>query len=404
MDCTLYSFSSGDGRLAVARRVVAVLVAYVLVLCVLGAMGCTGELDPDGGRVASRADSAEAVEAVDLGDSAEARVRIIELAAPLDAREAQISGLTWWDDRLVVLPQYPRVPRRDAPRLYEVPREALAAALLDTATAQSAIEPEPVSVGVDVLDEQASGYQGCEALLFAGDRAYFTIEATGAWMGLAGMRAYVASGTVAPGHGIEASVSTGTTAESTITLTGVEEIPTQTRLKDMAYEALVEHHDTLYALYEANGANVNPSAQVHLFDRELRPVGTRPMPALEYRLTDATSADAQGRFWVINYLYEKEAGKLNPAPDSVALEHGMGASHRRRNAEVVERLVELQITPSGIRRTPTPPIWLRLGSGTGRNWEGIARFGNGFLLATDTFPETLLAYVERPAAQAFDDE
>jgi hypothetical protein len=333
-------------------------------------------------------------------------VRIIELAAPLDAREAQISGLTWWDDRLVVLPQYPRVPRKEAPRVYRLPHAALAAALVDTTARQAAIEPEPVAFDVSVLHEEASGYQGCEALLFAAGHAYVAVEATGAWLGLAGMRAYLASGTVkpAPGDGAGASATTGEAVEPKIALTGVTEIPTQTRLKDMAYEALVEYRDTLYAFYEANGANVNPSAQVHLFDRDLRPIGTRPMPALEYRLTDATSADAQGRFWVVNYLYEKEADKLDPAPDSVAMEHGMGASHRRRNAAVVERLVELQITPNGIRRTATPPIWLRLASGTGRNWEGIARFGDGFLLATDTFPETLLAYVERPASQTITDD
>jgi hypothetical protein len=58
----------------------------------------------------------------------------------------------------------------------------------------------------------------------------------------------------------------------------------------------------------------------------------------------------------------------------------------------VERLVEYRYTPRGIRRTDTPPLWLELAA-DGRNWEGLVRFADGFLLVTDTFPKTLLAYV-----------
>jgi hypothetical protein len=171
-----------------------------------------------------------------------------------------------------------------------------------------------------------------------------------------------------------------------------------TTLNNMAFEALVVHEGTVTALYEANGGNVNPDPVAVRMTHNLTPLEPLPMPALEYRLTDATSVDSLGRFWVTNYLYRGEAAAMNPAPDSVALEGGVGISHRNRI--VVERLVELQITPTRIRRTSTPPVWLQLEGGTGRNWEGIVRFGDGFLLATDTFPETLLAYVPRRVATA----
>jgi hypothetical protein len=40
------------------------------------------------------------------------------------------------------------------------------------------------------------------------------------------------------------------------------------------------------------------------------------------------------------------------------------------------------------------PIYLKLMPDNSRNWEGIARFEDGFLIATDTFPETIFAFVK----------
>ena len=41
------------------------------------------------------------------GAPAEAQVRVIPLAAPLDTPRAEISGLAWHGDDLILLPQYP---------------------------------------------------------------------------------------------------------------------------------------------------------------------------------------------------------------------------------------------------------------------------------------------------------
>jgi hypothetical protein len=132
---------------------------------------------------------------------------------------------------------------------------------------------------------------------------------------------------------------------------------------------------------------------VRRYETDLRPLGPVSFPTLEYRLTDATALDADGRFWVINYFYPEDRDLLRPGVDSLALRYGRGASHR---ASSVERLVEFRYAPSGVTRTETPPIWLRLDPQTARNWEGLARFRDGFLLATDRFPATILAYVPAP--------
>jgi len=113
---------------------------------------------------------------------------------------------------------------------------------------------------------------------------------------------------------------------------------------------------------------------------------------IEYRITDFTAPDEDGRFWAINYLYDGDKDKLDPAADQIAREFGRGESHLQ--SEHVERLVEFQYTENGIIRTGTPPIQLQfLADGKARNWEGIVRLDDiGFLLMTDKRLERFWAH------------
>lgn len=312
---------------------------------------------------------------------AEASVHTLPLAAPFDDPDVEVSGLTWAGDTLVLLPQYPSRTADDG-----TPRALLGLVRsdLERAVAAGTSDPlTPFSIPLDAegLQDHAHPYQGCEAIVVAGNRVFVLVESD---LRRGGMQGYLLHGTASPGW-----TSVWLDAASAVSLEA------QTDLNNMAYETLTVWGDTLVALYEANGGNVNATPHALRFDPSLRPLGPLRFPTLEYRVTDATSVDAEGRFWVMNYFYPPERGKLNPAPDSLMLDSGVGASHRQTS--VVERLVEYRITPSGIVRTPTPPIWLTLTGEDGRNWEGVARLGNGFLLATDRYPRTLLAYVEAPA-------
>ena len=73
--------------------------------------------------------------------------------------------------------------------------------------------------------------------------------------------------------------------------------------------------------------------------------------------------------------------------------YGIGPTHAENN--VVERLIELEYTGTELVLSEAPPIQLQLlGDDEGRNWEGIVRLDDrGFLLVTDKFPETILAFV-----------
>jgi len=315
----------------------------------------------------------------------ETAVQHIPLAPPLDQPSAQLSSLVWWGEMLVLVPQYPTFAADGdtaQAHFYGIPRDALRRAIQRPDAPGPAIEPMPLKIeGVRLL--RGDGYQGIEAVVVSGERWYAAVEAGRA--DAPGMQAYLASGRVA---------SPTPSGSPPFTIASIAEVDVPTDLANMAYETLVVHRDTLIALHEANGARVHPDAEARRFDDRLVEQAPLPMTPVEYRVTDATAADSTGRFWVMNYLYPGERDLLDPAVDDVAREHGVGVSHRDRT--VVERLVELQVTPSGIRRTSASPVWLELAPETGHNWEGVVRFGDGFLLVTDTFPETILAYVSPP--------
>jgi hypothetical protein len=321
---------------------------------------------------------------VDSASACEVAPRPLPLGAPLDRDDIELSGLAWHGDTLVVLPQYPsRAAPEGTQRLYGLSHAALMRAVADSAAPP--INPIPIALRAEGMAPTTAAYQGFEAIAFAGHHVYLLMESA---RDSAGMEGLLFRGRTTPGlHRIELQ-----TAEA-------RRLPMQAALPNMSYEALTTRADTVLALFEANGAHVNPQPRVYRYDAALRPVGSAPFPTLEYRLTDATSMDAAGRFWITNYFFPGEQSVLQPAADSLTRRFGEGHTHRM--SEVVERLVEYRYTPSGrIIRTGTPPIQLTLDGGTGRNWEGLARLGDGFLLATDRHPSTLLAYVPGPGADS----
>jgi hypothetical protein len=301
----------------------------------------------------------------------------LALAPPLDQASMEISGLTWYGDTLVVLPQYPARGSAEGERtLYGIARSNLERAVRDSTVR---LDPFPIPLHGNGFNDHAHVYEGCEAIAFRDGEVFVLVEGNGDG---AGMEGYLIRGTVEPGlRGIHLRAS------------DERSLPMQARLRNMSYEALTVRGDTVLALFEANGARVNATPQMLRFADGRQALDPLSFPTLEYRLTDATALDAEHRFWVTNYFYPGERKVLTPGPDSLALRYGAGATHQ--SSEVVERLVEYRYTPRGIHRTDTPPVWLQLGGGTGRNWEGVARFGDGFLIATDKFPTTILAYVPR---------
>lgn len=322
---------------------------------------------------------AELDSAEDIDEVAEAvqeyPVIEIALAGPVSSRNAEISGLAWYSDTLILMPQYPSFDGgRD---FYALPKAEIEAYLLGDAA--DPLTPLAIPVQDEGLSSLIDGFEGYEAIAFIDDEVYLTIEANTK----DGMRGYLVAGQMAPDL-----------SELVVKTAVITEILPQTDQNNHSDETLLVDDDKLITIYETNGVDVNESPVAHRFTTDLSAVDTVPLSNIEYRVTDATRLDENGRFWVANYFYPGENVLQTDRDVLAALQGGWGVTHLAYDQ--VERLVELQITEDGIDFTDTPPILLELPNDEARNWEGIVRLNNGFLLATDKYPETILAYVERP--------
>ncbi|MEP0545598.1 MAG: hypothetical protein ABJF88_01570 [Rhodothermales bacterium] len=328
-----------------------------------------------------------AEERADTTAPLETRAQPIPLAGPIASRAAEISSLTWHGDDLLLLPQYPgrfsttsdsvsaASEDGDSGALFALSKVDLLAFL--DGPRDGALKPRAVRFEAPGVVEKVAGFDGYEAMVFDGDRVFVLIESTGA----TAMQGYLASGAVQPDGTVRLDAAT------------VTPLPPQAHLRNLSYETLLATSSGVIALEEANGPAVNPHPEAYHFDTASGERDSLAVPAIEYRLTDATGLDAAGRFWAVNYFYPGDRALLRPGPDALRAKFGIGATHRRE--ATVERLVEMQLVGGEIVLTARAPIQLELlDAERARNWEGIARLDDrGFLLATDTYPETMLAFI-----------
>lgn len=284
--------------------------------------------------------------------------------------------MAWYGDFLVLLPQYPdRFGPGDG--VFFVLDRAEIEAFVD-GTPTGPLTPRPLPIDAAGMRSHFPGYQGLESIAFDGEKVYLTVEAKPG----EAMMGWILTGRVKPDlSGLH------------IDLTSAQEIPPQADINNLTDEAIVlwgrGESATLLTIYEANGRLVNARPVAHRFAADLTPLASLPLASVEYRITDATDADADGRFWAINYFYPGDV-KLKADSDPLL-------SLIVKNLPQVERLVEFQISEERVGFANTPPIYLQLLEADARNWEGIVRLGDrGFLLVTDAHPRTILAFVAKP--------
>ncbi len=319
------------------------------------------------------------VEVKPAGRSTTSEVAVIRIPLAGDASYAYLegSGLAWYGDNLVILPQYPdRFRSNGHSALFTIPKARLLAFL--SGKNKQPITPRLLPFSENGVEAKIEDFGGYEAIAFRDHRTYLTIES--GW------------GNNMMGHVVEGNMEPDLSMLRLNPVT-LRNIPPQAKLSNMSDESLLIAHDKIITFYEANGANINPRPRVHLFDLNLQPLGTLPLDNIEYRITDVTAPDATGRFWAINYLYPGDRIKLKLAPDKIAARYGRGPTHTK--FVTVERLVPFSYTTDGVHLVDAPPIQLKLiDDDHARNWEGIVRLDDkGFLLITDTYPETILGFV-----------
>jgi hypothetical protein len=297
-------------------------------------------------------------------------VRLLPLAGPITSPDAEISALCWCGDNLVMVPQHPeRFGRAEGELLLLTVTRAEILAVVDGAQ-EEPLRPRPLVLEAPGLIAGIPGWDGLEAIASRDDTIYLAAETEHDGR----MGGMLLRGRVSPGTGpLRMRVEPGRLAP----------VPLPHDLPNMSQEALIMAPGQVVVLFEANGVMVNPDAHAAVFDTDLNYQGTAPLDPVEYRITDATDVDADGRFWVINYFFPGEARVLRP-PDVPATP--------------VEHLLEMQLRDGRITRTGRAPLDLRTDpQQPARNWEALARLpGRGFLLMTDRYPATLLAFVPDP--------
>jgi len=309
-------------------------------------------------------------------DLEEQTVLEIPLSGEFVKNNPELSGLVWYKDNLILLTQYPdRFPEGDHGHLFFIPKEIILEGL--RSENRKPINPIKVPFYDQGLSLQIDGFDGYEAIVFQGTQVFLMIEAKKR----RGRTSYIISGEIQP------DLSAIRLKSSSLL-----EVEPQIEKGEMSYETAVIYKRRIAIIFESNGRKVNPNPGVRFFDLMLNSKKFIPFPNVEYRITDATAVDPKGRFWVINFFYPGEK-YLKSNHDSIAEKYGKGKTHLSR--EAVERLVEFQISESRVSMVNKPPIQLSLrNDGKARNWEGIVRLDDlGFILVTDRYPETILAFV-----------
>ncbi len=296
----------------------------------------------------------------------------IPLSGLASVSEAEYSGLAWFQNTLILVPQYPALFGH---HLITLEKKQILS-YLDGAP-ESVLQWKKLPFEDGGLHRVIPGFEGYEALDFDGDTVYMTIEANGP----GAMHCYLVRGQfVSPEAGI------------VLDPLSVVVLPVPAQLENMCHEALMVHRDQVLTFFEANGRFVNPEPFAYSYGMDLSLLPPLAMPFLEYRLTDVTCPDEEGRFWAMNFFFPGEAELLDPADDPLFARHGRGRTHAVRSP--VERIVEFRILDDRVVLTDTPPVQLQLQDSYSHNWEGIVRLDDrGFLLVSDWYPLSILAFV-----------
>ena len=306
----------------------------------------------------------------------ETEVVQLPLAGPMAQADAEISGMAWYGDQLILLPQY---PYKFGGNLFALSKGDIIGFL--DGELQGPLLPRPIKLGGPRPEElvTSSTYDGLEAIAFSGEQLFLTMEVD--------LGDRMSEGYLLDGY-LRRDLSR-IDLDGTITERLVAQLP----IKNHADETLLVAGDSVLTIFELNGASINRGPVAHRFDLSLEPAGTVPFPNIPYRVTDATAMAADGTFWIINYHFPRDIRFYPGVSDPFPPRFGQGASHAAMDA--VERLIQLRYDGDRIVLTDEPPLQLRLrADGEARNWEGIVRLhGRGFLIVTDKWPTTILGFV-----------
>jgi len=298
----------------------------------------------------------------------------IPLNGSITKEKAELSGVAWVGDTLILLPQYPEKFGPKEGVLFAIPKQAI----LDYLDGKSKepLTPYEIVLSAPGLKDSIHDYEGFESIGSWNNTIYLTIE-SGKDHNMLG---YLVSGTISADQ-----------KEIALDTSHIVEIEPAIQMDNRTDEALVITQNKIFTFFEVNGASLNPHPAVHVFSLDLTPQDIISFPNLEYRVTDATLGP-NGEIWVINNLTPNDAElftKSDPLIEKYNVENSA-------YVQQVERLVKLDFSVDGITLANSPPVQILLAKEP-RNWEGLVLLDDrGFLLVTDKRPDTMLGFLPIP--------
>ena len=277
------------------------------------------------------------------------------IEVPLDGlitdRKQEISGMTTYKDNLILLPEnlngyYFYIPFLE---------------ITNTFNTGDKILPVQKTFTTRKLKERYPGLDGFEAIAFNGDDVYIMIEVR-IDDNMAGLLIW---GTI-----------TSLTMEIDIPEENIMLIKPPAQIDNFSFESLTIIDGQLIMIYETNGSKTIDRPFQYVVNLGDMDINKTPFPNIDFRLTDATSV-IDNKFWMINYYWTGDKETLG-VPNDVG----------------IERLIEFKLGYNGIEQSSSDYITLD-NLEDQHNWEGLVRFGNGFLICTDKWPRMVLGYIER---------
>ncbi len=303
-------------------------------------------------------------------------VEVVPLKLPerVQATSFEYSGLAWFGDFLVLLPQYPEGRYSSGGgNLFAISKEDILRAIEDP---EFELPVRDVPIFNSNLRNVVKGFEGFESILFFEQDVYLTVESHGGNP----MMGYLIKGVVE-----------GELESITLDPNSLVELEPLSSAENATFEAITYWDGSLYVIYEHNSKQSDAQPLAYQFNLSLEFMQEIAFPIMDYRITDATMSDPSGKFWVVNYFFPGDT-HLAVEQDALISQYGQGATHASN--QPVERLVQLQIEKDKILRVDQAPIYLKLlGFNIARNWEGVVMLDElGFLLITDSFPNSQLGF------------
>ncbi len=294
----------------------------------------------------------------------ELKIEQIFLEGSILNPKEEISGMDWYKKHLFLLPE------NQNNYLYVIPKKEIYKSL--NSSTKIEILPKKSNFIAPDYKRLIKGFEGFESIAFHNDEFFITIEAKERGI----MKSYIIWGE------IDAKSFTMKSKKE-----DVLEIKTPVQIKNMTYESALVYKDIALFLYEANGKNLQKDVFQQALSLKDFSISNIKFPNIEYRITDATKVDENNKFWAINYYWPGDKKHLNPVEDYL--------NTLPKSSNKIERIVEFEIKDNEVVFSGSKPIEFSLDDKNSRNWEGLVRLDNqGFLIATDKYPEMLLAFVE----------